>query len=291
MRFRPAARCCATSTCGSRAGRPSGVIGESGCGKTVLLKLIIGLLRPTRGRGQFDGHDLADLSEHELTRTAAALRLPVPEGGPVRQPDGLRQRRLRPARARALRPRRARSRSSPSGCRRSACPTGVEQKKPAELSGGMRKRVGLARALALDPEVMLYDEPTTGLDPIMTDVINELILQTQQHQADDQRRRHARHEDRRQGGRPRGDALPAGPAQARASRRSSTTARPKAWKTTPTPASASSSGARPASASGSWQSSGSASIISQSTRTRADIDRSRHDSGLLRGSSTRPTAH
>jgi phospholipid/cholesterol/gamma-HCH transport system ATP-binding protein len=54
----------------------------------------------------------------------------------------------------------------------------VEAKMPAELSGGMRKRVGLARALALDPDVMLYDEPTTGLDPVMTDAINELILQT-----------------------------------------------------------------------------------------------------------------
>ena len=57
-------------------------------------------------------------------------------------------------------------------------PATVVTKKPAELSGGMRKRVGLARALAMDPEIMLYDEPTTGLDPIMSDVINELILRT-----------------------------------------------------------------------------------------------------------------
>ena len=56
---------------------------------------------------------------------------------------------------------------------------GIEAKKPAELSGGMKKRVGLARAIAMDPEVMIYDEPTTGLDPIMADVINDLILELQ----------------------------------------------------------------------------------------------------------------
>ena len=121
-------------------------------------------------------------------------------------------------------------RSSPSGCRRSACPAEIESKKPAELSGGQRKRVGLARALAIGPEVMLYDEPTTGLDPIMSDVINELILQTQRTKKTTGRGRHPRHEDRRQGRRPGGDALSPGSARARTSRRSCTTARPRSSK-------------------------------------------------------------
>jgi phospholipid/cholesterol/gamma-HCH transport system ATP-binding protein len=60
-------------------------------------------------------------------------------------------------------------------------PDSIVTKKPAELSGGMRKRVGLARALTMSPEIILYDEPTTGLDPIMSDVINELILRTREH--------------------------------------------------------------------------------------------------------------
>ena len=153
------------------------VIGESGCGKTVLLKLIIGLLRPTVGRVTFDGRVLADLAERELTRQrlrfgylfqGAALfdSLSVYDNVAF----GLRAQRGRPeAEVREI----VRQRLQEVGLTAAA-----EEKKPAELSGGMKKRVGLARALALSPEVMLYDEPTTGLDPIMSDVINELILQT-----------------------------------------------------------------------------------------------------------------
>ena len=158
-------------------GQTVAIVGESGCGKTVLLKVMIGLIKPAAGRVRLDGKTLAELSDHDLT--VQRLRFGFLFQGAALFDSltvydnvafGLReQRRLSEADIDAV----VRGRLQEVGL-----PEGIERKKPAELSGGMKKRVGLARALAINPEVMLYDEPTTGLDPIMSDVINELIVQT-----------------------------------------------------------------------------------------------------------------
>ncbi len=159
------------------AGQTLVVLGESGCGKTVLMKTLIGLVTPTRGQVLFEGQDLADLDDRELSQ----LRLRY---GFVFQNAALFD-SMTIAQNIAF-PLKQEGRWSPGEIREKVLakltevglPAEVIYKKPAQLSGGMRKRVGLARALIMNPDVILYDEPTTGLDPIMTDVINQLIIRT-----------------------------------------------------------------------------------------------------------------
>lgn len=154
------------------------IIGESGCGKTVMLKLMIGLLSPTAGSVWFDGRDLAKLNERELVRVRLRFGFLFQMAALFDSLSIFDNVAFGP-REHNLYPKDELEQVVADRLLEVGLPLGLEQKKPAELSGGQRKRVGLARALALNPEVMLYDEPTTGLDPIMTDVINELILQTQ----------------------------------------------------------------------------------------------------------------
>ena len=158
-------------------GETLAIIGESGCGKTVLLKTIIALLRPTRGTVLFDGKDLTRLGERELTREQIRFGFLFQQAAlfdsmTVAQNISF-SLRLHTSKSHREIDEIVLARLAEVGLSED-----VVLKKPAELSGGMRKRVGLARALAMEPEIILYDEPTTGLDPIMSDVINELILGT-----------------------------------------------------------------------------------------------------------------
>lgn len=158
-------------------GQTLAIIGESGCGKTVLMKTIVGLIQPTAGEVWFDGSDLNRLSPAELTRTRRRFGFVFQNAAlfdsmnifdnvafPILQHETVADEEI------AV---RVMEKLSEVGL-----PSEVAGKYPAEISGGMRKRVGLARALILQPELVVYDEPTTGLDPIMSDVINELILAT-----------------------------------------------------------------------------------------------------------------
>ncbi len=155
------------------------IIGRSGGGKSVLLKHIIGLLKPDSGQILVNGVDIARLNDRQLNEARRKFGMLFQEGAlfdsmtvgdnvafPLREHTKIKESEIRQVVAERL---------------RDVGLSGIERKMPSELSGGMRKRVALARAIALRPEIMLYDEPTTGLDPVLSEAINQLIIETQQH--------------------------------------------------------------------------------------------------------------
>lgn len=151
------------------------VIGGSGSGKSVLIKIIIGILKPDGGDIYIDDVNIAKLRENELYAVRRKFGM-LFQGAAlfdslrVWENIGfalLRQKKMGTAEVRRI----------ASEKLRLVGLSGIEELMPSELSGGMKKRVGLARAIAHDPEILLYDEPTTGLDPIMADAINDLIVE------------------------------------------------------------------------------------------------------------------
>ena len=163
---------------GVEKGRCTVVIGPSGCGKTVLIKHLIVLLRPSSGEVYFKDRRIDDLEEKQLNRIRTHFGF-LFQGGALFDSLSVTENILFPIKQHY---RVAESSGIDELVKTKLAMVGLDGFQdyyPARLSGGQRKRVALARAIALNPEVILYDEPTTGLDPIRADTINELILKLQ----------------------------------------------------------------------------------------------------------------
>jgi phospholipid/cholesterol/gamma-HCH transport system ATP-binding protein len=155
-------------------GKNTVVIGGSGTGKSVLIKCVVGLLRADAGEILIDGEDVTKMDERELVRVRRKFGMlfqgsALFDSMNVGENVAFALRRLRLYPERQIRD-VVEEKLSMVGLR------DIQHLMPSELSGGMKKRVGLARAIASEPEILLYDEPTTGLDPIMADVINDLVI-------------------------------------------------------------------------------------------------------------------
>ncbi len=155
------------------------IIGRSGGGKSVLLKHLIGLVQPDAGEVLIDGENIARLNERELLRVRRRFGMlfqgaALFDSLTVAENVGFVLAREKQHTAAEV------AKAVEEALEMVELP-GTQSKKPSELSGGMRKRVGLARAIVYRPEIVLYDEPTTGLDPIVSDSIDQLIMRVNQH--------------------------------------------------------------------------------------------------------------
>lgn len=156
-------------------GETLAIIGPSGCGKSVLLKLIVGLLKPDKGSICIEGQNINDLNETELYEVRKLFGF-LFQGAALFDSMTIEENIWLPLVENDYNFSQNRIDEIVSEKLELVGLPGLQKKKPAELSGGMKKRVGLARALVTNPQYILYDEPTTGLDPIMSDSIDELLV-------------------------------------------------------------------------------------------------------------------